>query len=289
MSFASRLIDIHGSKMHYLEQGVGDPILFLHGMPTSSYLWRKVIPMLAPLGRCIALDLIGMGKSDKTNIDYSFLDHLNYVETFIEALNLKNLTIVMHGWGSIIGFDYAMRHEDNCRGLVFYESYLCPMIDDYVSLPVQEQILSLEKQVTALDSPSVAFADTMMRQGFMDRLSEEQIAPYSQPFSQKGSDKPLTQYIKEMSHNEKLNNFIASYSEKLTHSKLSKLMLYSVPGFLTTMSSVRWAKKNLSHLEMIDVGEELHYIQESNPTLMGEAISVWLQGVEQMVSEKIEG
>src|SRR5580700_8614975 len=115
----SKFIEVNGSKIHYTETGEGDPILFLHGMPASHYLWRNIIPHLAPLGRCIAPDLIGFGRSDKPEINYSIKDHISYIEKFIDALNLKhNLTIIMHGFGSIIGFDYAMRHQAACKGLV---------------------------------------------------------------------------------------------------------------------------------------------------------------------------
>ena len=115
---ASQQINIDGSNMYYLEAGTGDTILFLHGIPTSSYIWRNIIPYLAPLGHCLAPDLMGFGRSDKPDIDYSVQDHIHYIEKFIDALALKNITLVMHGWGSVIGFDYAMRHESQCKGLV---------------------------------------------------------------------------------------------------------------------------------------------------------------------------
>ncbi|MFQ5798233.1 MAG: alpha/beta fold hydrolase, partial [Bacteroidota bacterium] len=94
--YKSNYIEVHGSKIHYIDEGSGEPILFLHGNPTSSYLWRNIIPYLTPLGRCIALDLIGMGKSDKPDIEYRFFDHLKYVEGFIEKMGLKNITFVVH-------------------------------------------------------------------------------------------------------------------------------------------------------------------------------------------------
>src|SRR5689334_16406101 len=89
--YQSHYIEINNSKIHYIEEGKGDPILFLHGIPTSSYVWRNIIPHLATLGRCIAPDLIGMGKSDKPPIEYSIFDHINYIEKFIEKQNLKNI------------------------------------------------------------------------------------------------------------------------------------------------------------------------------------------------------
>src|SRR5579863_576460 len=139
----SGVAEVLDSQMHYLEQGSGDPILLLHGMPSSSSVWRKVLPFLAPLGRCIAPDLIGMGKSGRPDLAYTIEDHIRYIEAFIEAKKLKNLTLVLHGWGSLIGFDYAMRHEANCKGLVFYESFLRPLQGSDLSLAYQEQLREL--------------------------------------------------------------------------------------------------------------------------------------------------
>jgi haloalkane dehalogenase len=104
--------------MHYVDEGRGDLILFLHGNPTSTYLWRNVIPHVTSVGRCIAPDLIGMGQSDKPDIAYRFIDHVRYVEGLIETLALKDLTLVLHGWGGVIGFDYARRYKANIKGIV---------------------------------------------------------------------------------------------------------------------------------------------------------------------------
>ncbi len=122
--FDSKFIEINGSKMHYVDVGKGDPILFLHGQPTSSYLWRNVIPHLQTNARCIAPDLIGMGKSDKPDIDYIFEDHFDYLEKFIEKLDLKNITLVLHDWGSGLGFHYANTHRDNIKGIAFMEALI---------------------------------------------------------------------------------------------------------------------------------------------------------------------
>ena len=120
--YESHYIEVTGSKLHYIDTGKGDPILFLHGNPTSSYLWRNIIPYLTPLGRCIALDLIGMGKSDKPDIDYRFFDHVKYVEGFIKAMGLQAITLVLHDWGSALGFHYASRHEANVKGMAFIKT-----------------------------------------------------------------------------------------------------------------------------------------------------------------------
>jgi len=125
--FESKFIEVKGSKMHYIDEGEGDPILFLHGNPTSSYLWRNIIPYTKPLGRCIAPDLIGMGKSDKPDIAYGFQDSYEYLEEFIVALGLKNITLVIHDWGSGLGFHYANMHRDNIKGIVFMEAMVKPL------------------------------------------------------------------------------------------------------------------------------------------------------------------
>lgn len=283
----SHYADVLGSRMHYIEEGHGDPVLFLHGMPTSSYLWRNVIPYVAKLGRCIAVDLIGMGKSDKPEIDYSIEDHINYLEKFIEALKLKNITIVMHGWGSVVGFDYAMRNEKNCRGLVFYEAYLRPLDQNNISLPYQEQLtlIQAEDNFSELVMNGSYFVDTILSQGMMRPLTDEEMKHYREPYLQEGSGKPINQYLQEMPLGDgksKIDEIIKRYSAKLQKSQLPKLMLYTVPGFITTIATVVWAKEHLPNLELIEIGEELHFAQESNPSLMGETISVWLQSVEQI-------
>jgi haloalkane dehalogenase len=280
-------VDVFGSKMSYLEAGSGDAILFLHGIPTSSYVWRNVIPYLAPLGRCVAPDLIGFGRSDKPEIKYSISDHIKYIEKFIETLGLKNVTLVMHGWGSIIGFHYAMQHEKNCRGLVFYEAFLRSVNGDDLSLPFQEQMQTLQDLENASDmvTNGVIFIDRIMPQNIMRQLTDEEMKHYREPFQHPGTDKPILQYIRELpkgAGKTEVDKLIDAYSVRLTKSKLPKLMLYSLPGFITTMATVKWAKDHLPNLEIVDIGEELHLGQESCPGLIGEAISVWLQGVEQM-------
>lgn len=287
LSYPSKFIEVYGSKMHYIESGRGDPILFLHGIPTSCYVWRNVIPHLSSLGRCIAPDLIGFGTSDKPAIDYTVFDHIKYIDKFIEVMGLKKITLVLHGWGSVIGFDYAMRNEKNCKGLVFYEAFLRSENSDDISLPFQEELLMLEdlENVNDFVMDGTSFVDRILPQNVMRELTEEEMNNYRRPFMQEGSGKPLLQYLHDLPKGDgksKVDKLIADYSKKLVKSQLPKLMLYSVPGFITTIATIMWAKEHLPNLEIVDLGEELHLAQESNPQLIGESISVWLQAVEQM-------
>jgi haloalkane dehalogenase len=282
--YQSNYVDVYGSRMHYIEQGKGDPILFLHGIPTSCYLWRNIIPHLSSLGRCIAVDLIGLGKSDKPDIGYTIHDHIQYLEKFIETLNLHRITLVMHDWGSIIGFDYAMRYEQNCKGLIFYEAYVKPLKHEDLPLPYQEQFFILQQHENKKILDGINFVDTVLPQGMVRALSNEELQYYREPFTDKHADKPLRQYLRELPRGDgksKADKLIAVNAKKLAASKLPKLMLYSVPGFITTIETAIWAKEHLPKLEIADIGESLHYAQETDPFLMGKTISIWLQGIEQ--------
>lgn len=213
-------------------------------------------------------------------------DHIRYIDKFIDVLGLKNITLVMHGWGSVIGLDYAMRHPDNCAGLVFYEAFLRPFDGSDISLPYQEQLVSLQGQenMNELVMNGTLFIDKIIPQILMRSLSDEEMNNYRQPFVKQGAGKPILQYLNELPKGDgkgKVDKIIAAYSEKLTRSSLPKLMLYSLPGFITTIATAMWAREHLPNLEIVDIGEELHLAQESYPQLIGETISIWLQGVEQ--------
>lgn len=129
--FPSKYADVENAKIHYIEfnESINSDTVFLyiHGNPTSSYIWRNIIPFTASFGRSIALDLIGFGKSSKLDIDYTFQDHIKYVNGFISKLNLKNIVLVLHDWGGAIGFNYAMNHPENVKGIVFMETFYKPM------------------------------------------------------------------------------------------------------------------------------------------------------------------
>jgi haloalkane dehalogenase len=284
LPYDSKFVNVYGSKMHYLEQGTGDTILFLHGIPTSCYIWRNIIPYLAELGHCVAPDLPGFGHSDKPDIDYTVFDHIKYINQFIDTLKLQNITLVMHGWGSVIGLHYAMNHPEKCKGLVFYEAFLRSLKGEEVSLPFQEQLIEL-KTMSENEKSGAALIDRIIPQQVMRPLTEVEMDCYRQPFLENNSNKPILQNLRELlvdKEKEKINELIMDYSRKLSHSSLPKLMLYSIPGFITNMTTLMWAKDNLSNLELIEIGEELHLAQEGNPRIMGEAISAWLQAIEQV-------
>jgi haloalkane dehalogenase len=291
-NYPSHYAEVFNSKLHYIEHGSGDPILLLPDIPASGYVWRNIIPFLAPLGRCIALDFIGMGRSDKPDIAYTIDDHIRYLNEFIRVKKLENITFVMHGFGSLIGLNYAMQNEDNCKGLVFYEAFLRPLQGNDLSLPFQEQLLELHTQESPFSlAKGTELVDRILLQSMMCILTPEELKAYREPFEPQNpgsanAEKAFKQYLQELPRGDGrswVDHLIASYSKKLTQSHLPKLLLYSVPGFITTIATIMWAKEHLPNLEVGDLGEELHYAQESDPALMGELMSAWLQAVEQLM------
>lgn len=283
--FESKYVEVFGSNIHYVDEGSGDPMLFLHGMPTSNYLWRNIIPEVSKEARCIAPDLIGMGKSDKPDIEYTIFDHIKYIEGFIEALDLKNITLVLHGWGSLIGFHYAMNHQDNVKAIVFYESHLRPNTTwDMLSLPVQQLASVFTDQETTYREvvKNNFFITQALPSGVLRTLSEKEKRYYSEPFSTPESRKPLLQYAHELPVGQdtgEIVDLISDYSEKLKSSTLPKLMFYAVPGFITTIDTVQWAQSNLNNLEVVDLGEAMHFVQETDPKLFANELLEWYQAL----------
>lgn len=276
----SKFINVYGSKIHYLEQGAGDPILFLHGIPASSYLWRNIIPELSKMAYCVAPDLIGMGESDKPDISYNISDHIKYINGFIEALGLKKITLVLHGMGSMIGFNYAMQHPDNINGIVFYESYIGDLSDwKKFSLPIQHLTEMLKNEI---DYQHVAYDEKLIDRIFnsasLRKLSKEELAVYAKPFAKPEHRKPLIQHLKEAPFadvNSSTVQLIADYTRFLENSMFPKLMIYTIPGFITPMATVDWCRHHLNNFKLVDLGEGLHFVPEYNPQAFSQAIANW--------------
>lgn len=284
--FQSHHVVVRGSKIHYIEQGTGDPIVFIHGMPTWSYTWRNIIPQVAKQGRCIALDLIGMGRSDKPNIAYTINDHIDYCIGFIKALHLKNITLIMHGWGSVIGFTVAMRNPELINGLVFLESYIRPVQEEpsKVSLPAQElaNMMKDPKHAYDLIMNKNFFVNKILPSITLRKLSPAEMDAYQEPFKLPGSCKPLWQCVQELPLINKKSaaiDLIAHYSDWLQSTAVPKLMLFALPGLLTTIEDIQWARENLLNLTTTDLGTGLHYLPECEPLELASAINQWIVSV----------
>ena len=279
--YASHYVDVHGSRMHYIEEGNGDPVLFLHGNPTSSYLWRNIIPHVQAQARCIALDLIGMGKSDKPDIDYSFFDHSKYVEGFIETLGLHNLTLVIHDWGSALGFHYAMRNEANMKALAFMEALLMP-IPSWDAMPPD-----LRETFQAFRTPDVGWDMIVNQHMFVEQilpslvvrdLTAAEMDHYRAPYLDPPSRKPLWRWPNEIPIAGEPAAVVAmmeEYHRKLQQSRLPKLLLSATPGGIIDAQAVAWCQQHLPNLHVVDIGAGTHFVQEDNPHLIGTELAKW--------------
>ncbi len=280
--FESKFVEVNGSKIHYIDEGSGDPILFLHGNPTSSYLWRNIIPYLVPHARCIALDLIGMGKSDKPDIDYRFIDHSNYVEGFIEKLELYDLTLVIHDWGSGLGFHYAMRHESNIKGIAFMEAMMKAFKwDDFPpDFKIAIRLFRTPGIGWFMNSVMNMFLTQILLQATVRKLTAEEKEYYEAPFKTINSRKPLGQWPREIpidGQPSDMHEVISNYSQKLQESELPKILFFENHGTSIDAKMLDWCKQNIKNLKTVDIGDGLHFIQEDNPDLIGDELAKWYQ------------
>ncbi len=284
--FKPHYVDVFGSKMHYIDEGAGDPILFLHGNPTWSYIWRNIIPHLVPHGRCIAPDLIGFGRSDKPAIDYSWFDHSNYLEQFIEQLGLKNITLVLHDQGSGLGFHYAMRNEHKIKRIAFFEAIVKPFAWEEFSTPDFRQLFQIFRnggigsQGWQMIVEQNFFIEQLLPQAAGRPLSPKEMDFYREPFGTPQSRIPIWKFTRETpigGEPKDVWRAASEYSARLQKSGLPKLMLYAEPGALLTKENVDWCKRNIDNLESVNLGAGAHFLQESSPGRIGSEIARWMR------------
>ena len=283
--FESRYVDVKGSNMHYIDEGQGAPILFLHGNPTSSYLWRNVIPHLSSQGRCIAPDLIGMGKSDKPDIAYTYEDHYDYLTAFIENLGLKNITLVIHDWGSGLGFNYAANNPENVKGIAFMEALTRPF-ETWESVGEQER-----EFVRGIRTPNVGEDIILHKNVFIEQflpgsvfrgLTEDELDVYRAPFKTEQSRIPILNWARQIpiaGEPANVHAIVSSYYQWLQTSEVPKLMIHVSPGAIITDEVANELKELLPNLQSVHVGEGHHFIQEDHPDKIGQAISEWFESI----------
>lgn len=283
--FQSKYLSIQGSKLHYIDEGTGDPILFLHGNPTSSYLWRNIIPYLTDLGRCIALDHIGMGKSDKPDIEYGFRDTYKYLDLFITELGLKNITLILHDWGSILGFHYANLHRDNIKAIVFMESSI--QAPNFANMPTNARLSIKMVKNPLLGVLLVKYANIFIKKMLPDliqrELTEEEKKHYASPFPTAKSRQPLLAFPQDVPMNgqpEVVDKVIKDYHAWLKETEIPKLCLYVNPGVALQKEDVELIKKEFRNTKLVYLGEGMHFIQEDYPHQIGQNIVEWYVKIE---------
>lgn len=285
-----KYVEVLGSKMAYVDEGKGDPILFLHGQPTSSYLWRNIMPHLEAQGRVIAPDLIGFGKSDQPDIDYTFVSHYPYVEGFIKKLGLKNITLVVHDWGSGLGLHYARLNSDNIKAIVTMESIIAPTIPAKSYADMREDLGNFFTMAQGPDGRKVILEDNswLKEEGFLDAfilrpLDAEALSVYQTPHKTKKSRKQVYQWPKEMPIGKKpkaVYDIVTAYNKWLEKTDIPWLFFYASPGVLNPETAADYWTARAKNIETVFIGGGLHYVQEDEPYAIGRAISDFYRRIE---------
>lgn len=283
--FEPHYVEVHGARMHYVEAGQGDPVLFIHGQPTWSYLWRNIIPHVARHRRAVAVDLIGMGRSDKPALEYRYEDHRRYLDGFIEALGLTNLALVLHDWGSVLGFDYARRHEGRVQGLAFMEALVPPAfpLPGYEALPEPARALFRDfrnpEKGRALLIDQNLFIEQMLPGMTLRTLRPEEMDAYRAPFRDPATREPIYRWPNELpigGEPADMHALLTEVGAWLRETRLPKLHLYATPGAANPPEVAAWTAMHLPNTEAVLVGEGLHFIQEDQPEAISEALVAWL-------------
>lgn len=262
--------------MSYIDVGCGDPIVFLHGNPTSSYLWRNIIPYLSKYRRCIAPDLIGMGQSDKIeNVSYNFFTHNLYLDAWFDAIGLnQNITLVLHDWGSALGFYRAYRYPYQIKAIVYMEALVLPRkwSDFPNGRDVPFRALRSEKGWEMVIEKNF-FVETILPKSVMRKLSEEEMENYRKPFMKREDRYVTLVFPREIpieGEPEAITKIMEEYGAWASRSNIPKLLISAEPGALMTGRTLEFCRKWKNQKEVTVKG--IHYIQEDSPAEIGEAI-----------------
>ena len=266
------VVPVLDSTMHYLESGSA-PFVFLHGNPGSSHAWRHVLPSLGGL----APDLIGMGRSGKPDISYSFADHARYLDAWFDALGLDRVVLVGHDWGGALAFDWAARHPSRVAGLVFFETIVKPMTGCELPLPAQERLRKF-RAAEVLDDD--AFVRQAYTGGVLTPVSDDDMATYLAPFPDASSRRPVLAWARQMPFDgepAELIPRIEAYDAWLATSEVPKLLLTfeGSPTLLIRQELQAWCEQNIAALDVVRVGEAGHHAQEDQPKTTAAEIAAW--------------
>lgn len=277
------------STIAYREGGEPDaPVaLLLHGNPTSSYIWRNILPLVAPVAHVIAPDLIGFGQSGKPDIAYRFADHIRYLDAFIDNLGIASAYLVAQDWGTALAFHLAARRQDFVRGLVFME-FIRPManwVEFYQTTAARETFNKFrtqgEGEKMILDGN--AFIEHVLPGSIMRKLGDEEMDAYRAPFATAESRRPILALPRElpiMGEPEDVWRTLAAAHQALAASTYPKLLLFGEPGALVTPAFAKSFAATLKGCRALNLGPGLHYLQEDHASTIGHAISGWIAGIE---------
>ena len=278
-------IQVLDKKMAYVEIGKGAPIVFQHGNPTSSYLWRNIMPHLKRHGRCIAIDLIGMGDSDKLDNSgpdrYTFFEHRQYLDAALDALEINNnVTLVLHDWGSALGFDWANRHRDSIKGIAYMEALTQPIdtwdewpenarnIFQALRSPAGEELV-LEKNI---------FVERILPRSILRDLTEKEMEQYRLPYTEPGeSRRPTLSWPRQIpvaGEPAEIVALVRDYGLWLAASDVPKLFINADPGSILIGAQREFCRRWPNQREVTVAGA--HFIQEDSPIEISQAIADWV-------------
>jgi len=276
-------VKVSGSTMAYREAGNHEaPVaLFLHGNPTSSYIWRNIIPLVAPVAHCIAPDLIGFGQSGKPDIEYRFFDHVRYLDAFLDQAGISSAYVVAHDWGSGLAFHLAARRPELVRGLAFME-FIRPM-PSWNDFHV-DQIETFQKFRTPGVGEKMILDDNVFVEGVLPgatvrKLTDDEMAVYRAPFPTPESRRPTWRFPNELPIAGEPADVYAAIEEAhraLAQSSYPKLLFVGDPGALIPPAFAESFAKGLKNCHVVQLGSGLHYLQEDHPEVIGANVKKWL-------------
>ena len=284
MPTAQQFADVKGKRIAYLEAGSGDPIVLLHGNPTSSYLWRNIIPELEGCGRVIAPDLIGQGDSEKLPASegadrYSFEVVYEYLDALLHEIGAdQNVTLVIHDWGSGLGFHWARLNADSVRGIAYMEAIVMPMTwDDWPESArgIFQGFRSPKGEDLVLERNM--FVEAVLPSSVIRDLSEEEMDAYRAPFDTPDNRQPTLNWPRQIpieGEPEDVTRVVQSYADWLGTSEIPKLFINAEPGALLTGGPREFCRRWPNQQEVTVRGS--HFIQEDSPKEIGAAIDAWL-------------
>ena len=277
--------DVGGVEMAYVDTGVPDgvsngPVVFLHGNPTSSYLWRNIIPHVSPLARCLAPDLMGMGESDATpDGSYRFADHSRYLDAWFEAVLPEGwVTLVVHDWGSALGFHWARRHPERVRGLVYMEAVVRPVTWEEWPEAARQVFQGFRSEAgeTMVLERNI-FVERVLPGSTIRGITDEAMEVYRRRYAEPGeSRRPTLSWPREIpieGEPADVVAIVAEYAEWLAQAPVAKLFVNAEPGAILTGPQREFCRTFPNQREVTVPG--VHFIQEDSPHEIGEAIAGW--------------
>ena len=282
--FAKKKLQVMNRQMSYVEMGAGDPIIFQHGNPTSSYLWRNILPKISHLGRCIAIDLIGMGDSDKLPNSgpdrYTFEEQAIYFEAALSALGVSNnVILVVHDWGSALGFDWARRHKAAIKGICYMEAIVRPMTWDEWPEPsrsIFQGFRSVSGEEMILEKNM--FVERVLPGSVMRKMTTEEMSVYREPYLRAGEDRrPTLTWPRQIPLDgdpDYVVQVVSKYADWLQASDIPKLFVNAEPGAILVGDQREFCRSWPNQTEVTVRGS--HFIQEDSPEDISEALQSWL-------------